>query len=118
MTTTSTQNTFSIRSVLDKEKLTGTNFLTWSRNLRLVLKQEKKDYVLRDPLPERPLANAARTLHNAWEKHSSDETDVYCLMLATMTAELQMQFESVLSPIEIMASLKSLFQEQARTERF
>ncbi|MES7295846.1 hypothetical protein U6M95_12440 [Cutibacterium acnes] len=57
-------------------------------------------------------------MQNAWEKHSSDENDVYCLMLATMTAELQMQFESVLSPIEIMASLKSLFQEQARTERF
>ena len=34
--------TFSLRSVLEKEKLNGTNFLDWSRNLRIVLKKEKK----------------------------------------------------------------------------
>ena len=37
-------STFTLRSVLEKEKLNGTNFLDWSRNLRIVLKQERKMY--------------------------------------------------------------------------
>ena len=39
-------STFTLRSVLEKEKLNGTNFLDWSRNLRIILKQERKMYVL------------------------------------------------------------------------
>ena len=39
-------STMSLRSVLEKDKLTGTNFLDWFRNLRIVLKQERKLYVL------------------------------------------------------------------------
>ena len=39
-------STFTLQSVLEKEKLNGTNFLDRSRNLRIVLKQEKKMYVL------------------------------------------------------------------------
>ena len=35
---------FSLRSAIEKEsaKLTGPNFLDWYRNLRIILKQEKK----------------------------------------------------------------------------
>ncbi|XP_050920075.1 uncharacterized protein LOC127137682, partial [Lathyrus oleraceus] len=35
-----------------KEKLSGTNFLDWHRNLRIVLKHDKKLYVLETPVPE------------------------------------------------------------------
>ena len=41
----------SLRSILEKEKLTGTNFLDWERNLRIVLKHEKKEQVIDQPLP-------------------------------------------------------------------
>ncbi|KAI5392780.1 hypothetical protein KIW84_060086 [Lathyrus oleraceus] len=41
-----------LRSILDKEKLSGTNFLDWHRNLRIVLKHDKKLYVLEKPVPE------------------------------------------------------------------
>ncbi|KAK8564636.1 hypothetical protein V6N12_058219 [Hibiscus sabdariffa] len=34
-------NSISLRSLLEKEKLNGINFLDWFRNLRIVLKQEK-----------------------------------------------------------------------------
>ena len=37
---------FNLRSVLEKEKLNGANFIDWYRNLRIVLRNEKKEYVL------------------------------------------------------------------------
>ena len=36
----------SIRSVLEREKLVGKNYLDWHRNLRIVLRQECKSHVL------------------------------------------------------------------------
>ena len=83
-------NTLSVRSVLEKEKLTGgNNFLDWQRNLRIVLRQERKLHVIDipplGPLPEGATADerAART------RDENDANDVACLMLGTMSAELQ-----------------------------
>ena len=58
----------SLRSVLEKDKLTGTNFLDWFQNLGIVLKQERKLYVLDEPLPEESADNAPRAEKNAYEK--------------------------------------------------
>ena len=81
-------STMSLRSVLEKDKLTGTNFLDWFRNLRIVLKQERKLYVLDEPLPKEPADNVPRVEKNVYEKHHNDSIDVACLMLATMNSEL------------------------------
>jgi hypothetical protein len=40
---------FNLRSILEKEKLTGINFMDWYRNLRTVLRQEHKEFVLTEP---------------------------------------------------------------------
>ena len=53
-------STMSLRSVLEKDKLTGTNFLDWFRNLRIVLKQERNLYVPNEPLPEEPAENVPK----------------------------------------------------------
>ncbi|KAK8499664.1 hypothetical protein V6N12_002136 [Hibiscus sabdariffa] len=53
-------NTISLRSLLEKEKLNGINFLDWFRNLRIVLKQERKEHVIEEPVPNDPGANAPR----------------------------------------------------------
>jgi len=45
---------FSLRSVLEKDKLNGTNYADWIRNLRIVLRAEKKKDVLDIPLPKKP----------------------------------------------------------------
>jgi hypothetical protein len=42
----SNNSIFNLRSILEKEKLNGTNFIDWYRNRRIVLRQEKKEYVL------------------------------------------------------------------------
>jgi hypothetical protein len=38
----SKNSSFNLRSVLEKEKLNGTNFIDWYHNLRIVLRQEKR----------------------------------------------------------------------------
>ena len=48
--TSNTAPTMSLRSILEKDKLNGTNFLDWYRNLRIVLRQERKEYI-----PEQPI---------------------------------------------------------------
>ena len=45
-------NTFSLRFVLEKEKLNGNNYADWIRNLRIVLRAEKKEEILDTPLWE------------------------------------------------------------------
>ena len=51
-------NNFFVRSVHEKDKLTGTNFLDWQRNFRIVIRQERKLYVIDVPRPE-PLPEGA-----------------------------------------------------------
>ena len=88
-------STMSLRSVLEKDKLTRTNFLDWFRNFRIVLKQERKIYVLDEPIPKEPADNAPRAEKNAYEKHHNDSIDVACFMLATMSSELQKDLENM-----------------------
>ena len=75
--------TLSMLSVLEKDKLNGTNFLDWHRNLRIVLVQERKLSVL-----DEPVANAPRAQRDTYIKNQSDSVDIKCLMLATMEFEL------------------------------
>ncbi|XP_074559939.1 uncharacterized protein LOC141815992, partial [Curcuma longa] len=112
-----TSNSLSLRSVLDKDKLNGANFLDWYRNLRIVLKQERKLYVLEQSIPEPPAPTATRADKDAYKKHQDDALDVSCLMLATMNSELQKQHENM-DAYGMVEHLKQLYQGQARHERF
>uniref|UniRef100_A0A6N2MGC4 GAG-pre-integrase domain-containing protein n=1 Tax=Salix viminalis TaxID=40686 RepID=A0A6N2MGC4_SALVM len=42
---------FSLRSIVEKNKLNGTNFLDWERNLRIILRSEGREDVLATPVP-------------------------------------------------------------------
>ncbi|KAJ9535272.1 hypothetical protein OSB04_un001631 [Centaurea solstitialis] len=115
-TVTSTNN-LSLRSILEKDKLTGSNFLDWERNLMIVLRHEKKWYVLEEPLGEAPPANAPAAARNAHKKHSDDLLDVACLMLATMSPDLQAGLINT-NAYDMIRQLRDMFQTQARTERY
>ncbi|KAI5437377.1 hypothetical protein KIW84_023474 [Lathyrus oleraceus] len=107
-----------LRSIFDKEKLSGINFLDWHRNLRIVLKHDKKLYVLETPVPEEePPSSAPKAERDAYKKHVDDANETACLMLATMNSELQKQHENM-SAFDMIEHLKLLYQEQARHERF
>ena len=112
MATNNTSN-LSLRSVLEKDKLVGTNFLDWFRNLRIVLRQERKLYVLDQPIHEEPPATTSKAQKDAYKKHTDDSLDVGCLMLATMTPELQKDLEHM-EAYEMAVHLKEMFQQQSR----
>ena len=59
---------FSLRSVLEKDKLNGTNYTDWIRNLRIVLRVEKKEDVLDTPLPEEPADDAPAEEKTVYKK--------------------------------------------------
>ncbi|KAK9007104.1 hypothetical protein V6N11_050937 [Hibiscus sabdariffa] len=85
------KNTISMRSLLEKEKLNGINFLDWFRNLRIVIKQERKEYVIEEAVPNDPGANALRADKDKFKKHMTT-----CLTL----------------------NLKEIYEGQARQERY
>ncbi|KAK8500693.1 hypothetical protein V6N12_005715 [Hibiscus sabdariffa] len=110
-------NTISLRSLLEKEKLNGINFLDWFRNLRIVLKQERNEYVIEEAVPNNPGASAPRADKDKFKKHMDNMLDVGCLMLATMTPELQKQHEDMVA-YEMIQNLNEIYEGQARQERY
>src|SRR3954462_8702211 len=108
---------FALKSILEKDKLNGTNFTIWYRNLRIVLKHDKKENVLEEPLPEEPADNAIAASKNAYQKLKDESTEISCLMMASKEPELQQQFEDIRA-FDMIESLKGMFQVQARNERF
>jgi hypothetical protein len=75
--------------LLEKEKFNGANFIDWYHNLRIVLRQKKIEYVLTEPYPEDPPTGSSAMDRRAYEKRCDDALNMSCLMLATMTPDLQ-----------------------------
>ena len=104
---------FALRSDLEKDK-----YSDWIRNLRIVLRADKKEDVLDTPLPPVPADDASAAAKAAYKKAFDANLEVSCLMLACMEPELQMQFETNHEAHDMIMALKDMFQTQARTERF
>ena len=81
--------------------------------MRIVLKHEKKLYVLDQPIHEEPPANATKAQKDAYKKHSDDSLEVGYLMLATMSSYLQKGLENM-EAYEMILHLKEMYQHQAR----
>lgn len=107
---------YSLRGILEKEKLTGSNFSGWHRNLRIVLRQERKLHILDDPVPEQPADEAPLAQISAYKKYCDEAEDVACLMLATMSPELQETLQDKTASVMI-EHLKTRFGGNKRQER-
>ena len=113
------ETSFSLRSLLEKEKLKadGSNFTDWFCTVTIVLRREKKEYVLNTPVPEQPKAEATVESVTKYTKHTEDELDVQSLLVGIMGPELQRRFMDTTS-YNMCDQLKNMFQEQARVERY
>ena len=107
----------SLCSILDANKLTKPNYVDWLRNLKIVLSQEKLSYIL-DTLTLEPLGEDAsqedKTIYMMWQ---NDSLTIKCIILASMTNELQRQHESM-DTQSILINLKDLYGEQSRNARY
>ncbi|VFQ73421.1 unnamed protein product [Cuscuta campestris] len=77
----------------------------------------EKLYVLTSEPPKAPEANARAVEITSYKKYEDDARDVRCLILATMTPELQ-RLHKDMEAHPMMTRLKGLYQGQARHERF
>ncbi|GKA99573.1 retrotransposon protein, putative, ty1-copia subclass [Tanacetum coccineum] len=111
-------NNTTIRSILLGEKLTGSNFTNWYRNLRIVLRYEKKLKFVEQPIGPAPDSETADP--DSIDKYFETvnlEQEVACLMLSSMSPDLQKTLEKY-NAFDMMKELKTMFEEQAKWELF
>ncbi|GKD89989.1 retrotransposon protein, putative, ty1-copia subclass [Tanacetum coccineum] len=106
-------NHSAFRSMLEREKLFGTNFNDWFRHLRIAIQVEKKLNILDQPIPPDHVVGATNQELEDWKKIYDVHNEVACLMLGSMTLELQRQFEK----FDLIQNFHACKQEQRKSVR-
>ena len=70
------------------------NFDSWYRKLKIVLKYEQILYVLIDLASKEPTLNACSTIRDTYQKWLNDQTTIRCIMLTVMNDEFSSRFEN------------------------
>ena len=104
-------------TLLDKYMLTGSNYIDWLRNVRIVLRTESLLHVLEEPVPDEPLINAPQEQIDDFNKYMSQEAQVQGILLASMSSQLQSQHKGM-NPKDIFMHLRELYGQEARIERY
>src|SRR3954462_12470405 len=114
------KSNFNFNVFAEKEKLknNGSNFTNWFRNLRIILAGGQKDYVLEKALGEAPAVDASADEKAIYQSRKDDYGVIKSTMLFSMESDLQNRFEEFAGPFEILEELKTMFQTQARSERY
>ncbi|GJU14804.1 retrotransposon protein, putative, ty1-copia subclass, partial [Tanacetum coccineum] len=110
-------NHSAFRSMFEKEKLSGNNFNDWFCQLKLVLRVEKKMYVIEQPFPAALAVDSQAQVLSQWYAVYDAYNEVACLILISMTPKLHRQFENS-SPYDMIKELKFMFEKHAGVERF
>ncbi|GKA14829.1 zinc finger, CCHC-type containing protein [Tanacetum coccineum] len=118
MTTTVVNNSL-FKSLFEKQKLTGNNFMEWYRNLRIVISTKDKLPFLEQPIPTLLVPPEGQsnppdvvTTHQAWVKA---QKEIAGLMLMTMDPDIQKNLEH-LGPYDMLKELKTLYVQHADQE--
>ena len=106
-----------VQTVMDDKILTRPNFLDWLKNLRIVLKEEKIAYVIIEPIPESPTADAPESVQNAYKKHLVDSTRAGLFIHTSMSPEFQKWYKTE-DAYSIVRHLREHYNEQATIEGF
>ena len=109
-------NILSLRTLLDSDKLIGSNFDSWNRKLKIILEHKKILYILIDKAPEEPTTNAPRVMRDTYMKWLNDRTTVHCMMRTAMNDEFNRKFEDA-QPEEIIQMLNESFDTPEDAER-
>ncbi|GKB14898.1 hypothetical protein Tco_0848821, partial [Tanacetum coccineum] len=106
-----------IRSILQQEKLGGPNFTKWFQNLRIVLRSEGKLAHLEQPLIPLPYLVPSQVARDAYEALYDVQNEVACLMLGSMSPDIQRALENY-KAYDMIQELKTMFKEQAKQELY
>ena len=108
-----------IVALLSRTVLTGENFQKWKSDLNIVLMSENMRFILTDPCPPVPAANATRAVRNSYDQWISANNRAIGYMLASMSDTLRSKMERMDTAVEILEALHEMFgkqSEQARIE--
>ncbi|XP_042067328.1 uncharacterized protein LOC121810638 [Salvia splendens] len=108
------------KCLMEINKLIGSNFTDCFHCLRLVLRHDKVEYVLDKPIdviPDKESLEFATFDVKAHQKHIDNASDAQCVMLSSMSLELQGQHEHML-PYEMLKHLESFYASQAQTMEY
>ncbi|GJT57456.1 retrotransposon protein, putative, ty1-copia subclass [Tanacetum coccineum] len=108
------KSNFSLLSVLERERLTGPNYMDWMGNLRFTLRYQNKKYVMDEEIPTINDDSTQKEI-KAHQKHYDDANKVSCIMASSMSPELQKTFENTWA-YEMNQQLKEMFQAKESKE--
>ena len=100
-----------LSTILKDNKLIGTNYVDWKRNLNLVLTAEDCAYVLTEVclLPPDSISTPEDDVdYHKWQK--ADKL-TKCYILASMSNVLQQQHERMLTTYDNLLNVKEMFGE-------
>ena len=106
-----------IVALLSRTVLTGENFQKWKSDLNIVLMSENMRFILTDPCPPVPAANASRALRNNYDNWISSNNRAISYMLASMSDTLRSKMERMDTVVEILEALHEIFDKQSEQAR-
>ena len=104
-------------TILNQNKLTGSNYVDWKRNLDIVLIAKEHKFVLNQPCPNFPSLDAPSGEKQQYDHWQKCNELAKCYILASISNVLQHQMQDVELASDIMLSLKEMFGEQGRSAR-
>ncbi|KAL0439375.1 UNVERIFIED_CONTAM: hypothetical protein Slati_2420500 [Sesamum latifolium] len=94
---------------METNKFNGTNYNDWLRNLRIVLDFKNQGYVLDKPLPTALPERSSPEQRLTFEKWHEDNRKVRSIILASMTNEIQKQYDKLEDVPSIMLRMKDIY---------
>ncbi|KAL0319550.1 UNVERIFIED_CONTAM: hypothetical protein Sradi_5216500 [Sesamum radiatum] len=100
------------------KQFNDTNYNDWLRNLKIVLDFENQGYVLDKPLPVTLPEGSSPEERLTFEKWHEDNRKVRSIILASMTNEIQKQYDRLEDVTSIMLRLKDVYAVPDRQIRY
>ncbi|KAL0405218.1 UNVERIFIED_CONTAM: hypothetical protein Slati_3835700 [Sesamum latifolium] len=95
--------------IVETHKFNGINYNDWLRNLRIVLDFKNQGYVLDKPLPTALPEGSSPEERLTFEKWHEDNRKVRSIILASMTNEIQKQYDRLDDVPSIMLRMKEIY---------
>ena len=108
---------FTLMNLCGKVTFDGSNFNEWIRNIMMITRYEDKEYVLDKELKEIDETTATPQEITDFQAHERDATKVACIMMATITTELQKSYEDFYL-FEMHQDLMERYHQSAQQERY
>ncbi|KAK4411927.1 hypothetical protein Sango_0265700 [Sesamum angolense] len=96
--------------IMETKQFNGTNYNDWLRNLRIVLDFENQGYVLDKPLPIALSEGSLPEERITFEKWLEDNHKICSIILASMTNDIQKQYDRLDDVPSIMLRIEEVYE--------